>query len=444
MLISASLLLLSLWKGSRSECADTQRLRRPWHSLSDEEHTLYATGFQRLSQEGILRLFFLSHDIASDATSIHTTPQNFFWHSYWLWELENSFRRLGTEYECFSMPYWDVTHDADYWYETAEEERDIGDLPIYNSNLGKDGNPENNYCVEEDPWTVADYTTTYLCADDEVSPDCCLKRYHRENIENSRLSNRTDLASIIFVDQQFDEYNLFATAVNHHHAKIHTFIGSVETKTHFNPAFGEPEVDPLFPLFHTFIDYVRLLREDCWEFDRVSADDLDDAIPFSYSPDTNQTLDYVMTFSVLCNDTDGEGERLCSTEDITPRLMYDLSPNTAFGVVYELGQFWSGNEALKGMCADNLNATWWSVEETDTDSDTDAIFGAEERENLQFVAGGLLRSESALSLETSIGVAAAMLLCIAAMALLRRCGAALRRKEADSPRSGKLRRYGTV
>ena len=41
--------------------------------------------------------------------------------------------------------------------------------------------------------------------------------------------------------------------------------------------------------------------------------------------------------------------------------MYDISPNTEFQVVYELGEFWSENKRLKSMCADNLNLTWWSI-----------------------------------------------------------------------------------
>ena len=45
--------------------------------------------------------------------------------------------------------------------------------------------------------------------------------------------------------------------------------------------------------------------------------------------------------------------------------MYDISPNTRFQVVYELGEFWSENTELKSMCADNLNLTWWSVTVTD-------------------------------------------------------------------------------
>merc|ERR1712154_118782 len=39
--------------------------------------------------------------------------------------------------------------------------------------------------------------------------------------------------------------------------------------------------------------------------------------------------------------------------------MYDISPNTQWGVVYELGDFWNLNPDLQGACVDSLNDTWW-------------------------------------------------------------------------------------
>ena len=110
--------------------------------------------------------------------------------------------------------------------------------------------------------------------------------------------------------------------INTHHAEIHTFIGSAN-KTHFNPNTGEPDVDPLFPLFHSFIDYIRLLREDCYQFDLVPTDNLEDYIPFAFGPCSaeNIQLDFEMTFSVLCDGTNHEGKRLCSSTDITPRFV---------------------------------------------------------------------------------------------------------------------------
>jgi len=384
-------------------------VRKPWHSLSDEEQLLYSRGFQRLHREGILTLFFESHDDASDNYGIHQTTQNFFWHSYWLYELENSFRDLGTEYECFTLPYWDVSHDAEYW-ETAEDAK-IDDIPIYNSNLGGNGNIDNDYCVEDEPWTIDEYNTEFLCADDETSPHCCLKRFHIDS-NTSKLSTRSELSDIIYVDQYYRLYDNFFSKVNYHHEYIHNFIGSVEQHTHFNPTQGEPEVDPLFPLFHAFIDFLRLMRTDCWQFDLVDVEDLDDYIPYSFakSNDTQGTLidlDYAMTFSILCDGTDHEGERLCSYNNITPRLMYDMSPNRGFGLVYELGEFWSANNELQNACSDNLNSTWWRMAETDPMDDTES-----------FVVDHVLRSTKMAKTE----IVWMLLIGIVIISMLRICG----------------------
>ena len=76
-------------------------------------------------------------------------------------------------------------------------------------------------------------------------------------------------------------------------------------------------------MFHTFIEYLRLLHQDCNQFDTVSTDDLDDLIPYSYDPTYkggNTTLDYVMDYSVLCDETGGKKKAMCSERDITPRF----------------------------------------------------------------------------------------------------------------------------
>merc|ERR1719229_1923458 len=82
----------------------------------------------------------------------------------------------------------------------------------------------------------------------------------------------------------------------------------------------------------------------------------------AYEDSGDIPLDYDMTFSALCDNSDNEGRRMCSDMDITPRLMFDMSPNRQFGVVYELGDFWSKNDELKTLCEDHLNSTWWIAE----------------------------------------------------------------------------------
>ena len=178
-------------------------MRKPWHWMTEDDMLLYIRGFQQLHRESMLIEFLESHEKATEADeyNIHEVPENFFWHSYWLYELENSFRALGGVYECFALPYWDVTHDAQSW-DQMEEPKNIDNLPIYNSHLAGNGihshslsltlslsvfvslisvhlvsgDMANDLCVG-DPWTTANYVTDTLCADDEVEMECCLKRY---------------------------------------------------------------------------------------------------------------------------------------------------------------------------------------------------------------------------------------------------------------------------
>merc|ERR1719229_324821 len=419
-LVLGSIIFSFQWTGSLSTCSETTRVRKPWHALSEDEQLLYSLGFQRLHREGLLIIFFESHDDASTNYGIHQTTQNFFWHSYWLYEMENSFRRLGGEYECFTLPYWDVTNDAEYW--NTAEAANIEQIPIYNSNLGGNGNIDNDFCVEDPIWNVDQYTTEFLCADDEVSPNCCLKRFHTDS-NVSKLSTRAEISDMIYNDKYYHLYDNFFKKLNYEHEYIHNFIGSVMEHTHFNPTQGEPEVDPLFPLFHAFIDFIRLMRTDCWQYDLVDVEDLDDYIPYSFnsSRDLKGTLidlDYDMTFSVLCDGTDEEGKRLCSEYSITPRLMYDMSPNRGFGIVYELGDFWSKNDELQAQCGDNLNSTWWRMADTDPMGETES-----------FMIDHVLRSiETTLGLSKGdyyIQIVAVLLIGMAIISMLKLWGCTL-------------------
>jgi len=401
-----SIILSSLSTLTSSACSSDTRIRRPWHDLSDEDQLLYVRGFHRLRRQGTLVLFLESHDNANVNYHVHESAQNFYWHSYWLFELENSFRDLGREWECFTLPYWDVTHDEEYWSGTDSPQ--IGDLPIFNAHLGGDGNVNNNFCVEDEPWSVDYYTTEYLCADDEESPNCCLKRFHSDS-NGSSLASREEMSDVIYLDKQYASFENFSIALNDHHSNIHTFIGSVEGKTHFNPVTGEPEVDPLFPLFHAFIEYVRLMRQDCYEYDKMAATEWDSWLGYVYGNNANMTLDYNMTFSVLCDGSNGQRVRMCSSAQITPRLMMDISPNSPFNIVYELGNFWNKGLALPGFCSDNLNSTWWS--NADATSSTSS----------QFVMDRVLSSVAALSGETSFVAMAVMVMGLVVIAVLRSC-----------------------
>jgi len=422
-----TLWLIALWTISSAECQHRRRVRKAWHSLSDAEQMLYVVGFQNLTRQGVLKEFIDAHQHATGHQAeynIHKSSQNLFWHSYWIYELENAFRSLGGELECFTLPFWDVTKDGEYWLNA--EDPQIDDIPIYDGNLGGEGDAENDYCVEG-LWSKKHFVTEELCADDELSKHCCLKRQHAEIDDLNRstvIYEREHVAEIVFTNSIYQPFVKFLGAIGGFHGDIHSFFGSL-AGTHFcGDGNGAPTWEPLFPLFHTFIDFLRLLHEDCNEFDTVSADDLESLGTAAYDPSykgADCPLDYVMDFDALCDERDA----LCGDEDITPRLMFDVSPNTQFHIVYELGDFWSENSELVAMCTDSLNATWWELPAVVAEEDA--------------VAGRILLAEHS---GATVVVMAFMLIGVAVVALLRRCAATTEKRPLFADRDGNA--YGTV
>ena len=149
----------------------------------------------------MLNSFILSHNVKNTSTSWncgrnnpHKTSQNLFWHSYYLWEFESQIRALGDEYSCFALPFWDLTVDGELW---SEDGVNVDDLPLFNSMLGGPGDEEQSHCVVEDPWSVTDYTTDYLCADGEDEGSCCLKRVNGAGSDEADLWNRRNLTNVV-------------------------------------------------------------------------------------------------------------------------------------------------------------------------------------------------------------------------------------------------------
>ena len=393
-------------KGSDSDCA---RHRKPWHHLSDTEQLLFVDGYQTLKKIGVLDTFIKAHRKLNQHTLL------FFWHSYFLWEFESAFRGLGGEYECFAMPYWDITNDGELWLRNQGglgelgREPQVDDLPIYNSHLGGDGDIDNDMCVGG-LWSTDYYVTDRLCADDEEAGNCCLKRLHVDS-NHSRLFSRADLGEIV-VSAKYANYSDFCE-MKYMHTYTHKFIASVPD-THFYAA-NDSAADPLFPLFHSFLDYVRLLHTDCWDFDKVALDDLDQYIPYSFETLKDVDLDYEMNFKGLCEEMDGEVKTFCTEHTVTPRLMYDLSINGQWDVIYELGDFWNQNPGLMAQCADNLNDSWWA--DTMTEQRGGAVF-ALSPDNLAMHLSSWLRCTS--SRVVTAGVLVAMLTLWSLYAVVRK------------------------
>jgi len=314
-------------------------------------------------------------------------------------------------------------------------------MPMYNSNLGGEGNPDDDYCVDDELWNREKYTTDFLCADDETTGSCCLKRWHIE-AANSTLYSGKDFSAVAFLNDTYRAFGAFQARVKKMHGDIHRFVGSIAGQTHFNPSVGEAVCDPVFPLFHSFLEYIRLLRTDCHQFDRIPSDGLDDCEPWCYE-EIDTSLDFPMDFSCLCDNTDGELERYCSTNNVTARLMYDLSPNTRWNIVYELGSFWDENEKLSIECADYLNESWWALTPSDSEEEHETgDFNDDNEETAAFVSGTMMSRTQSQS-ELTVVSMVVMMAFLALIAMLKICGDWLRpKKSVDIKEQGAV--YGAT
>lgn len=81
-----------------------ERIRKPWHLISQQERDLFVNGWMELYRNGKLSIFTETHGDSS--IDKHTNAAFLPWHRFFIWELETQFRSLGGEWECFALPYW--------------------------------------------------------------------------------------------------------------------------------------------------------------------------------------------------------------------------------------------------------------------------------------------------------------------------------------------------
>eukprot|EP01084_Bolivina_argentea_P208800 355848_1 len=87
------------------------RVRKPFHLLTNDERMLFVEGYQKLRLNGMLDILSQVHHLAPHMGTNHGSDF-FYWHSYFIWDFETQIRNLGDKFKCFSLPYWDFTFDA--------------------------------------------------------------------------------------------------------------------------------------------------------------------------------------------------------------------------------------------------------------------------------------------------------------------------------------------
>eukprot|EP01084_Bolivina_argentea_P032231 59611_1 len=376
-LLLISVILIKLIFGSGHDIyleEECDRIRRPIHQLSKEELMLYTQGLQAIRKNGKYQVILNDH---ASHTMIHRGSSFFFWHTYLVWEVETQIRALGGKFKCFALPYYDWSVDAGF--ESSPS--------VLNTVFGGDGNAENNYCLDEDLWSVEHWPIKdkILCAETEdVENGCCLKRSLRSTII---LPTATDIGEVV----QRKAFIEFKGGIVYQHQQVHWLFAECPECA---MATGYSPDDPIFMMLHAFTAYLRALWATCNGYNNISADVLDE-YPNVYTAACAPGYDNCGTIEL----DDSYGFDFLSTRlwsitskiDITPRMLWDFSD---WGVIYDIGTFY--NKSLlhsSGSCPQSrlFNDNKWFQQlsepalDSDLSSDSDSESESDSPVNIVFI-----------------------------------------------------------
>jgi len=341
----ATALLLALCSAIPEELKCT-RVRRPVHSLSQDELMLYVDGIQALRANGKYQIMIDAH---SQYTEVHRGSSFFFYHTYFVWEVETQIRQLGGRFTCFALPYYD-------W--TIENGREH-DPWILNTVFGGNGDPGVNNCVT-DPnglklWGIDKWPVRELCGPPEdVSLGCCLKR----NVDSSQhMSTAKEVKPIIEVPF----FHEFLGGVLMEHQRVHWLFAMGDECQSCAMATGYSPDDPIFMLLHSFVAYLRAVWAGCHGYDHIDSFILDNH-PDVYTGECIDEFDECGAIELdapyYFGDMATMDWSLTHKQDITPRSVWNFE---AWRVKYDLGTFWEQSDlASSDMCdPENVEASAW-------------------------------------------------------------------------------------
>jgi len=371
--IASVLLLMSLTSVAMPNEFDTynadscQRVRRSWTSLSDADKSLYIRGLLKLREPTAhnaqnyndeFEVIMQEHGTET-ASNDHTESNWWFWHAYLIYEVESRVRNLGGEFACFALPYWDFTMESMPNLRGANEDPLIFDDGEF---LGGNGDPDNAWNVNGYSWGVSreqwwsPQDDMFPCnAADDVFPICSLKR-------SVRMEDMASIPGPIESGKAMREMTKFADFTRWFIEDTYSGPGSVKASL----SIMSNSFDPIWVLFHSFIQLQQFLWTDCHEYDQIAPDELD-AFPEAYSAFCDEDNKNLCTAQGL---DDAFEYELGSLEDapwsfihsqaLTVRKSYHAS---RWNIRYDLGDgegFWE-NGGVDEWCADKLNAEWFTL-----------------------------------------------------------------------------------
>merc|ERR1719162_1812603 len=320
------------------------------HTQTENELMLYVDGLQQIRANGKYQIMVDAHSAYSE---IHRGTSFFFYHTYFVWEVETQIRALGDKWACFAMPYYDWTIDA------GREKNPL----VLNTVFGGDGNEGNNNCVtdphQKNLWGVGKWPVRELCGPPEnVDTGCCLKR----NLDSSQTLSTAPQIAPMLETPQFHE---FLGDILIEHQTVHWLFGNGDDGSCVSCAMatGYSPDDPVFMMLHAFTAYLRALWASCHGYDNIDPNMLGQH-PEAFVAECIDgfescgaiELDDAYDFGAM---VDTEWSRTAS-EFITPRKMWDFSN---WNVKYDHGTFYDESGLRHSDTCDHqniLNSAWFT------------------------------------------------------------------------------------
>ena len=362
------------------ECA---RIRQPWHLMDEEERDLYISGLLALrNNEGKVELDDLAAiasvhvgatrgTIGNYISAIHQSSSNNYWHNYILFELESRIRNLGGKWKCFAMPYYDVT------LEHGREQNPF----IFTTGLGGDGNVNDHYAVNGYSWnvTIGQYWVPSAClAEHDSIPLCSLKRALRRpvNIPDAQTygdviienKNSADFSRAYWALDNFGGlFNDFPEGEGYQNNMGWYDLFIFATLTIANILYCERE--PIWPLYHSFIQYHQSIWTVCHGYDHIPVDELqnyEDAYePFLDFEDYDDYIALELDEPMLVGGIlPHKNWSYVHANELTIRKMYSMPK---WNIKYDLldGTGFYTDSGLREFCGDGLNEDWFILDEGD-------------------------------------------------------------------------------
>lgn len=341
---------------------DCPRIRQPMHKMTTEELLLYADGMHRIRKNGKYQIMVDAHQLHKET---HRGSAFFFYHTYFVWEVETQIRALGGKFKCFALPMYDWTVDV------GREQNPW----ILNTVLGGNGDENNLLCVSrpddtDNAWSKSEWNVHELCNKNlENSHDgCCLKR---------QLWDEGDLGDAVEIGEvmERDTFKPMSGGVAFYHQKVHWVFGRGDECSNCAMATGYSPDDPIFMVLHSFAAYLRAIWASCHGYDNIPASELEDH-PEAYLPgcaDSDIDLADGSVFSGDCGvvmyddafELEGVAESswsIASEIGITPRMMWDFAD---WNVQFNLGTFYEKSGLSTSAYCDQANvenSKWFSTE----------------------------------------------------------------------------------